>query len=607
MMPRKGNGNRRRSNSSLLPRRIHLVFGTATRRCGELLLLCAIFAFSSAAPAPGAPALSASLDRDVVPMGESVTLTLTFQNANPPSTPSLPAIPNVRVAGVGQSSSFSLGTAGQTESKMSFSYTLVPTQPGEITIPAMRIRIDGHDLATQPLKVTVQPAAAPTPDATPKNAFLKLVLSKTELFVGEALPLDINLYIIEGREAHLPQIESPGFTVGKVQQQGQTRTRVGNQVFTLVTFKSFVSPVRPGSLPLGPATMSLSVPKPNARRTVFGDIVDWQPITLATEGHTLNVLPLPATNVPPTFSGAVGTFSMTATAGPTNVAVGDPITVKVAISGQGLLDSVTLPNQPAWGDFKVYPANSRVDAADPFGLAGMKSFEQVVVPQKQEISVLPPIEFSFFDPNARAYRTVTGRAVGLIVRPTAARLSLPSLAVSGQSAVTNDEIVHIKPYLGVSPVAGAPLIQQPWFLAIQGVPLVTWLSLLFLRKRNEALQRNPRLRRQREVARKIAEGLRELRRQAAAQESDAVFATGFRLLQEQLGERLDLPASAITEAVIDERLRSRNVPEPTLAALHELFQVCNQARYAPQRSSHELASFIDRAEATLKDLQKINA
>ena len=219
--------------------------------------------------------------------------------------------------------------------------------------------------------------------------------------------------------------------------------------------------------------------------------------------------------------------------------------------------------------------------------------------------MLPPVQFSFFDPNAKSYRTLAGPPVGLIVRPTAALVSLPTLNTPGQPAGTNDEIVHIKPYLGVSPVAGAPLIQQPWFLALQGVPVLTWLSLLIARKRSESLARNPRLRRQREVARKVEEGLAQLRHQAAAQESDAFFATVFRLLQEQLGERLDLPASAITEAVIEERLRNRSVPEPTLATLHELFLVCNQARYAPHRTSHELASFITRVETTLKELQKI--
>ena len=53
------------------------------------------------------------------------------------------------------------------------------------------------------------------------------------------------------------------------------------------------------------------------------------------------------------------------------------------------------------------------------------------------------------------------------------------------------------------------------------------------------------------------------------------------LLQEKLGERLDLPASAITEAAVDEKLRPRGLPDSTLDELRELFQATNLARYAP--------------------------
>jgi len=511
------------------------------------------------------------------------------------------------VAGVGTSSEVVL-LNGQMSSKLSYNYALTPTQPGEITIPAMRVRVDGQDLTTAPLKLKVLNSGTTPAEAVNKSAFLKLVIAKKEIFVGEPLIVDMNLYVAEGREAHVPQLASAGFTVGPVQQQGQTRTRIGNQVFNVVPFRTYVSAVRSGPLSVGPATMQLSIPKSNARRTIFGDIVDWQPITLSTEAQAITVLPLPRTNVPPTFNGAVGSFSMNVTVGPTNVAVGDPITLKAAIAGQGILDSLTLPPQPSWTDFNVYPPNSKVEGADAFGLSGTKRFEQVVIPLKREITALPPFQFSYFDPNMRTYKTLSGPAVPLIVRPTAALGSLPAVNPAGQQAITNnDEIVHIKPYLALSPVAGAPLVQRPWFVAAQVLPVLTWVSLLVMRRRNEALARNPRLRRQREVSRKVTEGLAELRNQAAARESDAFFATVFRLLQERLGERLDLPASAITEAVIDEHLRSRNVPDQTLTALHELFQVCNLARYAPQRSSHELASFIPKVEATLNGLQNITA
>ena len=48
-------------------------------------------------------------------------------------------------------------------------------------------------------------------------------------------------------------------------------------------------------------------------------------------------------------------------------------------------------------------------------------------------------------------------------------------------------------------------------------------------------------------------------------------------------------------------------PEPTLAGLRELFQLCNQARYAPLRTSGELAAVIPRFENTIRELQNVKA
>jgi hypothetical protein len=70
---------------------------------------------------------------------------------------------------------------------------------------------------------------------------------------------------------------------------------------------------------------------------------------------------------------------------------------------------------------------------------------------------------------------------------------------------------------------------------------------------------------------------------------------------------LDLPASAITEAVLDERLRPRSVPEAILLPLHELFQTCNLARYAPVKTSQELAAIIPKVESVLNELHRIKA
>jgi len=61
------------------------------------------------------------------------------------------------------------------------------------------------------------------------------------------------------------------------------------------------------------------------------------------------------------------------------------------------------------------------------------------------------------------------------------------------------------------------------------------------------------------------------------------------------------------EAVIEERLRPGGAPEATLAALHELFQACNLARYAPVKTSQELAAVIPKVEAALRELRGLKA
>ncbi len=327
---------------------------------------------------------------------------------------------------------------------------------------------------------------------------------------------------------------------------------------------------------------------------------------MSAEPETLTALPLPNENVPADFNGAVGNYSMTVTAGPTNVTAGDPVTVRVQISGRGAFDSLALPAQNAWGDFKTYPPTTKLDTTDALGLQGTKTFEQVVVPQNADIKALPAFAFSFFDPDQKRYRTLTQPAIPLVVRPGG---SVPAPTVPRPPRAAQDnpppaqDIVHIKPRLGMVAQIGPPLVRQPWFLALQAIPLFAWLSAVAWRRRTEQLANNPRLRRRRQVAQIIRQGLLELQQLAAANKSDDFFATLSRLLQEQLGERLDLPASAITEAVIEERLRPRGVPETTLAPLHELFQTCNLARYAPIKTSQELAAIIPKLEAVLRELR----
>jgi hypothetical protein len=140
---------------------------------------------------------------------------------------------------------------------------------------------------------------------------------------------------------------------------------------------------------------------------------------------------------------------------------------------------------------------------------------------------------------------------------------------------------------------------------VQSLPALAFLAALVWRKRADNLANNPRLRRHRAVAQLMAAGLADLKKQAAANRPDEFFATLFHLLQEQLGERLDCPASAITENVVDEQALLRAAPASLRDALRDQFQLCNQARYAPVRGTGELNSAATQFEKLIQQLQEL--
>jgi hypothetical protein len=566
----------------------------------------------------GAATFTAALDRDTITLGESVTLSLAFAEGQPQNAPSPPQIANLQISYIGPSSQFSV-INGQVSSSVTYNFTVTARQEGTYTIPALSAEVGGEKLTSQPLTLRVVKPTAPAPEAVNSGsqaAFLKLILPRKEFYLGETVPGQLQIYVqsrvgLSGLQ--LTGFPADGFNVGKMTEGQRRQTQVGNSVYTVIPVSFTLKPVKAGPLTLGPVTANatIEVPSSNRRRDLwdpFGMLGGEQKqMALATETNTVQSLPLPTENVPANFNGAVGNYTMTLTAGPTNVAAGDPITVKIQISGRGSLDSLALPDQPAWHDFKTYPPTTKVETTDALGLQGTKTFEQIVTPENADIKALPSVSFSFFDPEQKGYRTLTQPAVPLMVRPggSAPAPMVLTARKDKDSPPPTQDIVPIKQRLGALAQINASLVEQRWFLAAQSIPVVAFLSVVMWRRRKEELANNPRLRRQRQVAQAIRAGLEDLKKLAAQNNSDEFFATVFRLLQEQLGERLDLPATAITESVVEEHLRPRKLPESLLSSVQELFQACNLARYAPIKSSQELAAVIPKLESVLGQLQAI--
>ncbi len=587
---------------------------------------CLLLLWLAVTPARAA-SFTASLDNDTLTLGQSATLSLTFEGGQPKNVPT-PSVSGLQFSQAGTSQNVSW-VNGAMSSTVTVAFSVTPQRAGEFSIPAMSVDVDGQPLTSQPLSLkVVQPGAASTAqiDSGSQIAFMKLTLPEGRVYAGEVVTANLQIYLRDDvrnfGNFQFTATPADGFTLGKMSEGQAQRAQIGSRVYTVMPVTIALTATRTGTLSLGPLTANLvlliaSPNQPNdpffrqfGMRDPFGNFgEDQKQISLATETVNVQSLPLPAENVPPNFNGAIGEYTMAVNAGPTNVAVGDPITVHIQISGRGDLGSLTLPEQPAWHDFTVYPPTAKVATTDPLGLQGAKTFEEIVAPQNTDVHELPPFSFSYFDPDAGSYRLLTEPSVALAVR-SAGTPALPPIAAqtaTEENPTPPADILPIKDELGALAPAGPPLVTRPAFLAVQALPVLAFLAALVWRKRTDQLANNPRLRRERAVAALIASGMDDLKKYAAENKPDEFFATLFRLLQEQLGERLDCPASAITENEIDEHPLLRGAPKTALDGLRELFQLCNQARYAPVRGTGELNSVAAQFEKVISQLQELKA
>jgi tetratricopeptide (TPR) repeat protein len=201
---------------------------------------------------------------------------------------------------------------------------------------------------------------------------------------------------------------------------------------------------------------------------------------------------------------------------------------------------------------------------------------------------------------------LTHPAIPLNVHPVAATPQ-PTIIASGappaDAQQQNQDIVHIKPLPGKVRTNAPPLIEQPLYLALQAFAPLVWICSVLWRRQKDKLVSNPRLRRRREVDRLVREGLADLSRLAAANEVEKFYSTVLRLLQEQLGERLDLPAPAITVAVLED---CKGLDASSLASVRELFDASEQYRYTPEHKARALASLIPKVKTALDALRNMS-
>jgi hypothetical protein len=545
--------------------------------------------------------LSAALSQDTIYEGETAEVVVTLANARSDATPVAPEVAGLTIQLTPTYESRKSIINGVVTSSRVYRFSIQPARTGEYDIPAFTWEGDGMVLRTRPLRLRVLPGQNP---AVSRHAFLQLKVEKKRVYVGEALPVEIGVAYQNGVYRSVPQLEQEGLIMGRVERLPSRVERVSGVDYRVDPYRTYVVAARAGGLKLGPAKLPFGLRTTSRLGLLSGEMVQ---VELRSEVVELEVLPLPGDAVPEGFTGAVGEYAIALEASTNAVVAGDPILLTLDIRGRGPIESLQLASLDGWDGFKTYAPETSVELSDNLGLSGVKRFTQVVIPESAKVTEIPAIKFSYFDPATATYRTLTTDAIPIAVRRGATIAGYPpgvDLGDAGGGVAESREMAHIKSGLGRYGMVQAPLVTRPWFVGLHVLPLVLWLGSLVWRRHEMKLDRDPMLRRRREVRVLIRKGLVDLRQAAAAKDAERFFGIAIRLLQERLSEKSGYPAPAIDELNLDEVFRGMG-DDALLAEVRGLFQACSVARYAPNRENAELDAFLPRVDGVLSRIERM--
>ena len=537
---------------------------------------------------------SATLSEESTVVGQPVELQIKVTGTRDASRPVI-SVDGLDITFEGASTQVQMNNFVVTTSVL-YTYSVKATRAGTFTIPGQVIDAGGAKIASNAVSLTVTGSAAATgSSAANRLAFAELVLPKSSAYVGEMLPVELRVYVdtrVRWQFGEPPTIDAPGFSVQKLTQPAQSEVHKNGRTYDMVVFKTAICAVKSGKLPFGPATITCQAQIPQKRPSIphfgndpFADSFFNNPfaafsapeeITIKTDPTEVEAKPLPR-GAPASFSGGVGSFTLSVDASPLKVAIGDPITLVAAVSGWGNLEGVGAPRVADDEGVKLYPPSSKIKTDDDVGIRGTKTFQVQVVPLRRK-QVLPAVEFSYFNPLSEKYVSLTGKRIPIQIEGGSplAEATPPSAHVQAATPAPEPQkgILYIRTDFALGDASFQPLYEKPGFWAAQLVPLCALAGFAAVRRRT-AKTRSERARHLAEFRREKNALLRVMKTQDVSYPRFLEAAT--RLVQLETANITQKPAALIdADAACD----SRRIASSTAGVVKEIFASHEELNYS---------------------------
>lgn len=593
-----------------------------------LNILTIIFALTTAI---SAQEFTASVDKTIVGQYERFQVYFTFKEGdfNKANNFTPPSFEGFRVlSGPNRSVSTQI-INGQMSGSLTYSFILQPQELGDFTIGAASLKYEGKTLSTEPFGVEiVQQGKAPdnrggssiTEEQLKENVFIRAIPDKYNVVVGEQILVRYKLYvrtqIAQPTINALPKFE--GFWSQELDPPANTNYDF--EMYNGMRYRSAeiqrvaLFPTKAGELKITPFELNIPVVV-KSKKSTSNDVFDQffndsyfgrtETIDYLAKSNTITVKvkQLKRTDVPESFNGAVGEFSLNAELSSTETKQNEPVSLRITVKGKGNINLIKMPEVKLPAGFEKYdPETSQSINKKSSVVSGEKKVEYLIVPRAPGKKVIPPIEFSYYSLEQYRYVTLQSPSFELNVIPGEGSYDTPVAGYNKENVkLLSEDIRFIQTSSFDFEKRSDGKMIPVWFWIVMAAPLLLLITVLTAKRRQDKLSGNVELVKFRK-AEKAAKRRLKSAKEALEQHDNAKFYDELSsALFGYLEDKLSIQKSEFTLNKAVAQLQAKGVSDELVGKVKMISEKCEFARFAPGGDS-AAQDLYDEAVTTIINL-----
>ena len=525
---------------------------------------------------------------------------------------------------------------GHTSSSSSITYTYIvcATKNGTFTIPSAHAVVGGKSIASNQLTIKVSGAAqgnsgggssrqrrqddgVEVRDAgsqiSGSDLFIKVSANKKHVHEQEPILLTYKVYTLVGLTSlrgDMPDLKS--FYTQEVTLPSQKSFSIetfNGRPYKTTTWSQYVMfPQMTGKLQIPSITFEGIVVQQNRNidpfEAFFNGGSGYVEVKKKIVAPSIDIQVDPLPERPAGFSGGVGHFSVSAQFNKTETKANDPVSLRITVSGAGNLKLIKQPQVNLPKDFDKYePKTTDKTKLTTNGTEGSITYDLLIVPRHQGHYEIPPVELTYFDTSANAYKTVKSEPLTLNVAKGSGAGSVSDFSGQQDLQELSRDIRHIKTGDVNQQGVGEFFFGSVAYWISLALMTIVFISLFVIFRQRAIENANVTKRRAGKASKMAAKRLKKASRLMSDNKPGEFYDEVLRALWGYVGDKLNIPVEQLSHDNISQRLSDRLVGEETIAQFMGALDECEFERYAPGDPKGNMNKVYEKAMTAIVEIE----